>query len=171
MAFAANIEQWRLIDEYQNYEISSHGRVRNNKTNRILKNGKDKDGYSCLTLRKEGKGKFHYVHRLVAFSFCENPENLDLVDHIDRVKTNNIFNNLRWVTPSINRKNTGITTRNTSGVQGVSLDRNYWRATWSDIEGHRGFKTFSIDTYGDEQAKQMAIAYRKQKEAEFGYLN
>ena len=31
MNFPINIEQWRLIDGYDNYEISSHGRVRNKK--------------------------------------------------------------------------------------------------------------------------------------------
>ena len=36
MEFAHNIEVWRMIDNYNNYEISSHGRVRNNKTERIL---------------------------------------------------------------------------------------------------------------------------------------
>ena len=37
MNFPINIEQWRLIDGYDNYEISSHGRVRNNKTSKIMK--------------------------------------------------------------------------------------------------------------------------------------
>ena len=31
MNFPMNIEQWRLIGGYDNYEVSSHGRVRNNK--------------------------------------------------------------------------------------------------------------------------------------------
>ena len=34
---ADNIENWRLIDGYDKYEVSSHGFVRNNKTGRILK--------------------------------------------------------------------------------------------------------------------------------------
>ena len=32
-----NNEVWRAIDGYLNYEVSSHGRVRNSNTGRILK--------------------------------------------------------------------------------------------------------------------------------------
>ena len=52
MAFAENIEQWRLVDEYDNYEISSHGRVRNNKTDKILKQSTD-NGYFKVGLSKD----------------------------------------------------------------------------------------------------------------------
>ena len=34
---ADNIENWLLIDGYDNYEVSSFGRVRNNRSSRILK--------------------------------------------------------------------------------------------------------------------------------------
>ena len=48
-------------------------------------------------------GKFvkqikYYVHRLVAETFIENPNNLSDVDHIDCNKENNHVDNLRWVT-------------------------------------------------------------------------
>ena len=39
-----NIEVFRSIDCYENYAISSFGRVKNTKTGRILKAGNDKDG-------------------------------------------------------------------------------------------------------------------------------
>ena len=32
MQIADNIEMWRLINGYDNYEVSSHGRVKNNQT-------------------------------------------------------------------------------------------------------------------------------------------
>ena len=41
-----NIEQWRLVDGYDNYEISSFGRVRNSTTSKIMKNYlNNKTGY------------------------------------------------------------------------------------------------------------------------------
>ena len=53
MNFAIEIEQWRLIDGYDNYEISSHGRVRNNKTSRIMKLIRYKDCYHRIRLLKD----------------------------------------------------------------------------------------------------------------------
>ena len=75
MNFPINIEQWRLIDDYDNYEISSHGRVRNNKTGRIMKNHNDDYGYVQIGLTKDKKQKQHRVHRLVAFAFLDRTEN------------------------------------------------------------------------------------------------
>ena len=89
MAFAINIEQFRLVDGYDNYQVSSHGRVRNCVTDRIM-NACIRGEYLCAHLSKDGKCKNHQVHRLVAFAFCENQNNKNVVDHIDRIKTNNV---------------------------------------------------------------------------------
>ena len=104
MAFAVNVEQWRLVDGYDNYEVSSHGRVRNNKTARILKDHVNSRGYSFIALCKGGHRQTFEVHRLVAFAFCENPNNYEKVDHIDHNRVNNMFNNLRWCTSSENNR-------------------------------------------------------------------
>ncbi len=56
------------------------------------------------------------------------PENQ--IDHIDRNPSNNRINNLREVSQSCNSKNCGISTRNKSGITGVSWDKSKerWRA-------------------------------------------
>lgn len=41
-------------------------------------------------------GRVYYVHRLVAEAFIPHPLGKDTVDHIDRNRTNNCVNNLRW---------------------------------------------------------------------------
>ena len=58
MNFPMNIEQWRLISGYDNYEVSSHGRVRNNKTSRIMKQRLIKKGYHDVELSKDNI-KYH----------------------------------------------------------------------------------------------------------------
>ena len=169
MAFAQNIEQFRLVDGYDNYEISSHGRIRNNISGKIL-SPSISAGYHRVSLYKDGKVKKHKIHRLVAFAFCGNPNNYNVVDHIDNNKLNNMFNNLRWCTLSENQRNTTININNTSGVQGISKDKNSWRVQWFDNECKQKSKNFSIKTFGDSQAKALAIAHRKAKELEFGSL-
>ena len=61
------------------------------------------DGKGYLQVKINGK---HYsCHRLVAEAFLPNPDNLPEVDHISRVKTNEV-SNLRWTTHSGNMRNT-----------------------------------------------------------------
>ena len=42
---------------------------------KILHQSKDKDGYLCVALYKNGKGKTIRVHQLVGKYFVDNPEN------------------------------------------------------------------------------------------------
>ena len=172
MNFPINIEQWRLISGYDNYEISSHGRVRNNTNGYILKTPTSKDVYQRSELSKNGKKKKHLVHRLVAFAFLDRNEGQTEVDHIDHNRFNNMVNNLRWVTSSENQRNRSICTTNTSGVSGVCFDKreNSWCASWYD-EDKRKFKSFSVKKYGDREAQQLAINYRNEKARENGYIN
>ena len=92
-------EQWKTIQGYE-YEVSNEGRVRNSKTGRILKPGKNNRGYLNVILYKNGKQKFFYIHRLVAQAFIPNPENKPTVNHINEDKTDNSVDNLEWATMS-----------------------------------------------------------------------
>ena len=87
------------------YEISNMGRIRNVKTGNIFKGSKDKGGYLLVSLTKNGKGKTHSVHRLVAFAFVKGYFEGAHIDHIDTCKTKNIWTNLRWVTAKENNNN------------------------------------------------------------------
>ena len=116
-------EQWKLIQGYNDkYSVSNKGNVKNNKTNKIMK-GYIYNGYYKLDLQDNRTRKRVRVHRLVALAFIPNPDNKPYVDHIDNNKLNNNLNNLRWCTQSENQQNSKLSSRNTTGVKGVSFEK------------------------------------------------
>lgn len=86
-------------------ENSTFISTRKKKTGRKLKPSKHHSGYYVLGLSKEGRFKNYVIHRLVALTHLENPNNLPVVDHVDRDKSNNKKSNLRWATYSENTLN------------------------------------------------------------------
>ena len=133
------------------------------------------NGYYRIDITKNNKRITHRVHRLVAFAFCDNDNDFNVVDHIDRNKTNNNWLNLRWTTQSINMRNVPMQINNTSGVKGVlydnsNLNKIRWRAQWIDNDKKKHSKSFSVIKYGTDEAKQMAINYRKEMEKLYNYL-
>lgn len=124
------IIEWKKIDGFENFSVSSAGDVRNDVTNVVLKPGKMSIGYLRVNLpklrvtpSKNRSPNQMYVHRLVARHFIPNPENKRCVDHVDSNKSNNKIGNLRWATVSENAVNSRMPTTNTSGVKGVSWDK------------------------------------------------
>jgi hypothetical protein len=82
------------------------------KTSKLLVCRLDKDGYYTIGLINDNGRKWKKVHNLVLEAFIgPRPEGY-LADHIDRDRTNNNVNNLRWVTlleSNINRDMTNCT--------------------------------------------------------------
>jgi len=70
---------------------------------KILAKTKRKGGYLEVGLSVLGKISPKFIHKLVAESFIENPENKKQVNHINGVKTDNRLANLEWVTPAENQ--------------------------------------------------------------------
>ena len=91
------IEEWKDIVEYEGYyQVSNFGRVqsldryitRNDgviyfKKGAIKKLKTNADGYSAVTLSKNGIDKTIAVHILVAKHFIPNPLNLPEINHKD----------------------------------------------------------------------------------------
>ena len=109
-------EIWKDNEGYEGlYKVSNKGNVKSLERTvwdsrgyyktikeRILKPGKDRYGYLFVILCKGGIKKTHYVHRLVATAFCENPDGYTEVNHKDEDKTNNCAENLEWCTLQYN---------------------------------------------------------------------
>lgn len=96
-------EVWKDIDGYEGYyQVSNLGRVRNIKSNIILKPYINKGGYFQVTLYKDKAKKLNRVHRLVAQAFIPNDEDLPVVNHKDEYKLNNCVENLEWCTGEYN---------------------------------------------------------------------
>ena len=91
-----NNEQWKVINDFPNYEVSDQGNVRNSMTRRVLKPSYCSNGYQMIDLQKDSKRHHKLVHRLVGQSFISNLDNLPCIDHIDGCKDNNCVDNLRW---------------------------------------------------------------------------
>ena len=91
--------EWQTIDGYCDlYEISDMGDVRGIKSGVTLKPHANKRwGYLQVMLWHNCRGKQHYIHRLVAQHFVNNPNGYKYVTHIDGDKMNNAADNLTWV--------------------------------------------------------------------------
>ena len=113
-------EEWKKIDEFPDYEVSTMGRVRSvdrdyidsigrrcHKQGQLIKLqvqiGK-RDNYKQVMVSLIYKGRQHriIVARLVARAFIPNPDSLPQVNHKDEDSTNNNVENLEWCTAKYN---------------------------------------------------------------------
>lgn len=94
----------KRIKGYEDYGITSCGRVWSYINNRFLKQQTNYKGYLYVRLSKDGVATEYYIHRLVAEAYIPNPNNFETVDHIDNCKTHNWINNLQWMSREDNTK-------------------------------------------------------------------
>ena len=112
-------EIFKPIEGYENYSVSTTGKVLNNETGKFLEGTLDSKGHLQVKLYKDRKGTLMYKHRLVAIAFIPNPENKPCVDHVNGNKLNNSLENLRWATFQENARNIGVSRANECKVKGV----------------------------------------------------
>ncbi len=107
-------EEWKIIPEFDEYEVSNFGRVRsidrykNGRHGKYLVKGKelkqtlDKKGYPQVRFRK-GETHARLVHRIVAKAFIKIIDGCNQVNHKNGLKTDNRVDNLEWVNNSQNQ--------------------------------------------------------------------
>lgn len=103
---------YKSIKGYEGiYEVNEIGKIRSIDRKVKYKNGRtihykgkelklkmNKDGYLNVNLNKNGISKTWRVHRLVAETFLQNPDNLPEIHHKNHDRRDNRVENLAWVT-------------------------------------------------------------------------
>jgi len=94
---------WEVCELDNNYEISSEypHPIRKISNHRIVSEWNNGNGY----LRCYMSGRKYYKHRIIATQWLDNPDNLEFVDHINRNRSDNRIENLRFVSCEENNKN------------------------------------------------------------------
>lgn len=121
---------------------------------------------------KNAKGYWHVVYNKISYKAHrvvwkihngEIPAGMH-VDHIDRNKSNNCIENLRVVSSTVNKRNSGKYSNNKTGITGVRTiimnGKLYFCATWATINFKRKAAYYNTEKYGYDKAFEMACERR-----------
>lgn len=107
-------------------------------------------------------GKLHLAHRL-AWLYMTGEMPPRFIDHVNHIRMDNRWSNLRDVEKLENHKNMSRSKANTSGFTGVTWDKN--RSRWiAHITVNRKFKSL-----GRFLNREDALAERKKAEKQYGF--
>jgi hypothetical protein len=149
------MEIWKTLKykgiTYNDYSLSSGGKIMRNKTGRIYKYHLDHNGYPQVTVyvgyNKETKRLYNktiVIHKAVGECFIPNPYNKKFINHKDGNKLNSDYTNLEWCTHKenmIHASKTGLLNSNASrgvnnGLSKLSVDdvkfiRNHYKQDYT----------------------------------------
>ena len=117
------MEIWKDIKGYEGkYQVSNLGNVKSLKRDKVMSPIVRRHGYFGVQLYDgKGKQKTYSIHRLVAQTFIDNPNNYAEVNHKDENKTNNCVDNLEWCTHKQNAR---------YGTRGKRIGEKHTNNTW-----------------------------------------
>lgn len=86
------------IPGYEKYYAATRdGKIFSYRCNRFLKPAKTKDGYLQVSLVGDNKKQYSFkVHKLVALTYLDNPNDYTEINHKDFDRLNNSLNNIEW---------------------------------------------------------------------------
>ena len=124
-------ERWKIIKDYNEYHVSTHGRVCSYKWGRphILSPQLNNRGYLRVRLHLNTFNKQELIHRLVLNAFIPNPLHLPFCNHLDGNHQNNYYKNLEWTNFSDNIKHAykiGKHWRNMDRLKNQRGSNNSW---------------------------------------------
>lgn len=137
------MEIWKPIPNH-NAEASSLGRIKSfgqNKEGRIRKLQKGLRG-NYLRVQLQNRGKYHSVHRLVAEAFVTNPNNYEIVNHIDGNGLNNKPENLEWCDQKHNVNHANERIKDRKFRRFTPIQKQIMREAYK-----KGFSKLSIGNY------------------------
>lgn len=157
------IKEWKEVEGFSRYEISTSGVVREVKSLREMPQPFNNNFYCVNLVGDNGIKVLCKVHRLVAITYIENPENAHNVVHKDGDRSNNSVGNLFWkpkkVKEVVEKEVKTLTFQNRTytydefskavGCE-ISTLRCRLKSGWSVRECFTGIKEFSGQGYEDE---------------------
>jgi len=117
------------IKSHPDYEISKEGIIRKIKTSAIKSQYLNDKGYYMISIRYGLKSNPYRVSRMVAETFIPNPENKPEVNHINGIKTDNLWTNLEWSTHKENMEHA----QRTGLVNNIGVKNGMAKLKESDI--------------------------------------
>lgn len=128
-------ETWKPIPGFSNYSASTLGKIRNDIRKRISSSKPDECGYYRIDLVNDEHQKVRNqrIHRLIALTYLENPDNLPTVDHINGIIDDNRPCNLRYASVTVQNNNRKKSCKPKEEIIVEDLPEEVWKDI--DIDG------------------------------------